>query len=106
MSEIFRDLLARAAWPPLAVPQSDGTIKLGAGRDRSRSASGGHMRGASNVPLRSQRILERQGGPACSQDSPHFSNWPKYIREERLLVQQLREALHQRAQPLFTHGGD
>jgi hypothetical protein len=40
------------------------------------------------------------------QDSPHFSNWPKYIREERLLVQQLREALHQRAQPLFTHGGD
>ena len=39
-------------------------------------------------------------------DSPHFSNWPKYICEQRLLVQHLREALHQRAQPLFAHGGD
>jgi RNA-directed DNA polymerase len=42
----------------------------------------------------------------CAQDSPHFSNWSKYVCEERLLVQHLRETLHQRAQPLFAHGRD
>ena len=41
-----------------------------------------------------------------AQDSPHISNWSKYVCEERLLVQHLRETLHQRAQPLFAHGWD
>ena len=40
------------------------------------------------------------------QDSPHISNRSKYVCEERLLVQHLRETLHQRAQPLFAHGWD
>jgi hypothetical protein len=41
-----------------------------------------------------------------TQDSPHISNRSKYVCEERLLVQHLRETLHQRAQPLFAHGWD
>ncbi len=44
--------------------------------------------------------------PGYPQDSPHISNRSKYVCEERLLVQHLRETLHQRAQPLFAHGWD
>jgi len=31
------------------------------------------------------------------QESPHLSDWPKNVGEERLLLQHLGEALHQRA---------
>ena len=37
---------------------------------------------------------------------PHFSNRSKYVCEQRLLEQHLREPLHQRAEPLVAHGGD
>jgi hypothetical protein len=38
------------------------------------------------------------------QDSPHLSDRSKNVGEERLLLQHLREALHQRTQPVITHG--
>jgi DNA-binding NarL/FixJ family response regulator len=39
-------------------------------------------------------------------DSPHLSDRPENVCEERLLVQHLGEALHQRTQPGFRHHGD
>jgi uncharacterized membrane protein YtjA (UPF0391 family) len=38
-----------------------------------------------------------------SQESPHLSDRSKNVGEERLLLQHLGEALHQRAQPVITH---
>ena len=39
-----------------------------------------------------------------AQESPHLSDRPKNVGEERLLPQHLGEALHQRDQPSLTHG--
>jgi hypothetical protein len=39
-------------------------------------------------------------------DSPHFSDRPENVCEERLLVQHTGETLHQRTQPAFRHHGD
>ena len=44
------------------------------------------------------------GSPFEPQESPHLSDRPKNVGEERLLLQHLGEALHQRAQPSITHG--
>jgi transposase len=42
----------------------------------------------------------------CSpQDSPHLSNRTKNVCEERLIMQHEGKALHQWAEPLFSHGG-
>jgi hypothetical protein len=41
---------------------------------------------------------------AHPQESPHLSDRSKNVGEERLLLQHLGEALHQRAQPSVTHG--
>jgi hypothetical protein len=38
------------------------------------------------------------------QESPHLSDRTKNVGEERLLLQHLGEALHQRGQPSITHG--
>src|SRR5271168_3989831 len=40
------------------------------------------------------------------QDSPHLSDRPENVCEERLVLQHLREALHQRAQPSLRHRRD
>ena len=45
---------------------------------------------------------ERRGFP---QESPHLSDRSKNVGEERLVLQHLGEAMHQRAQPVITHGG-
>jgi hypothetical protein len=47
-------------------------------------------------------ILEKRIDGA--QESPHLSDRSKNVGEERLLLQHLGEALHQRAQPSITHG--
>jgi flagellar hook assembly protein FlgD len=39
------------------------------------------------------------------QESPHLSDRSKNVGEERLVLQHLGEAMHQRAQPVITHGG-
>ena len=39
-------------------------------------------------------------------DSPHLSDRPENVCEERLLVQHAGETLHQRTQPAFRHHGD
>src|SRR5208283_3588020 len=39
-------------------------------------------------------------------DSPHISDRPQYLREQRLLLQHGTEAFHQWAQPALRHGGD
>jgi hypothetical protein len=40
-----------------------------------------------------------------AQESPHLSDRSKNVGEERLVLQHLGEAMHQRAQPVITHGG-
>jgi hypothetical protein len=39
-------------------------------------------------------------------DSPHLSDRPENVSEERLALQRLRETLHQRTQPDFRHRRD
>jgi len=41
-----------------------------------------------------------------SHDSPHFSDWPENVCEQRLVLQHPREVLHQRTQPGFRHRRD
>ena len=43
-------------------------------------------------------------GTFSAQESPHLSDRPENVGEERLLLQHLGEAPHQRAQPSITHG--
>ena len=43
--------------------------------------------------------------PLEAQESPHLSDRSKNVGEERLVLQHLGEAMHQRAQPVITHGG-
>jgi tRNA1(Val) A37 N6-methylase TrmN6 len=49
------------------------------------------------------RNIARNG--LAAQESPHLSDRSKNVGEERLVLQHLGEAMHQRAQPVITHGG-
>ena len=61
---------------------------------------------APSAPTLAQFLLGLRTSWQEAHDSPHFSDRPENVCEERLLVQHAGEALHQWTQPGFRHHGD
>ena len=70
-------------------------------RERHQGPSSSYLMG---IPTLGEYLAEGLS-TAGSQESPHLSDRSKNVGEERLLLQHLGEALHQRAQPVITHCG-